>query len=77
MPRNNSKKSNNSVSKPNFDKMFNKVLKETPKQAVEIEKHEFKSPKIQNVVTKTQTAIAEIPNEVSKARLSYLESQFK
>lgn len=77
MTKNNTKKSNNSVSKPNFDKMFNKVLKETPKQAVEIEKHEFKSEKIKSVVEKTQTSIAEIPDRISKARLSYLESQFE
>lgn len=77
MPRNNTKKSNNSVSKPNFDKMFNKVLKETPKQAVEINEHKFKSQKIQSIVDKTQVAILEIPNEISKERLSYLESQFK
>ena len=77
MTKNNTKKSNNSVSKQNFDKMFNKVLKETPKQAVEIEKHEFKSEKIKAVIEKTQTAIAEIPDRISKERLSYLESQFK
>lgn len=77
MTKNNTKKSNNSVSKPNFDKIFKKVLEETPKQAVEIEKHEFKSEKIKSVVEKTQTSIAEIPDRISKARLSYLESQFK
>ena len=77
MTKNNTKKSNKSVSKPNFDKMFNKVLKETPKQAVEIEKHEFKSEKIKAVVEKAQTSIAEIPDRISKARLSYLESQFE
>lgn len=77
MPKKLTKSSKISFNKKEFDKIFEKVAKESPKEAVEIEKHEFKSPRIQAVVDKTQTAILEIPNEVSKARLSYLEKQFE
>lgn len=76
MPKNNTEKSNNSVSKPNFDKMFNKVLKETPKQAVEIEEHKFKSPKIQSIVDKTQLSIVSIPERLPKEEVKRLEKEF-
>lgn len=76
MPKNNSKKSNKSVSKSSFDKIFNKVLKETPKQAIEFEKHEFKSPNIQNVINKTQSSILEIPNELPKSEVERLKKEF-
>lgn len=77
MTKNNAKKSNITVSKPNFDRMFDKVLKETPKQAIEFEKHEFKSQNIKNVIDKTQLSILEIPNRLPKAEVKRLEKEFE
>ena len=76
MSKNNAKSSKTSVRKANFDKIFDKVSKETPKQAVEIEEHKFKSPKIQSIVDKTQLSIASIPERLPKAEVERLEKEF-
>ena len=51
------------------------MSKETPKQAVEIEEHEFKSPRIKAIVEETKTSIAEIPDRLPKDELRRIEKE--
>lgn len=76
MPKTTTKKSNNSVSKPNFDKMFDKIVVQTNKMWREAEFTQFKSKRIQSIVEETQSAIREIPNELPKEELERIKKEF-
>lgn len=76
MPKNNSKTSKTSVNKADFDKIFNKVSKLSAKKLVEHTEHQFKSPKIQSVVDKTQSSILEIPERLPKTEVERLKKEF-